>query len=807
MASTSSHEEDYDQEFARGKKRRLARACDLCRRRKTGCDGSQMPGEKCTTCISANVECTYEATVKRRPPKSYLDLEKRLEKSEALVRQLRAELSNKNSSSSPTNLHYSASETTSAAHSSTAGEHLDVIPSAALCVMRTTFQSLTAQPAEPHEDGALDITSKLEGLRFSAGPLQNPFFGKSSGAVLLNAALDLKGRANRQASRKHHGFLIGQDNREKDAGTWRRPRYWTWQPPRDNIIRHTPPFTFPPPNVLADLIQLYFTRQAIYLPLMHRPTFERGVAEGLHLRDDGFAGNVLLVCAIGSRWSTDPSVVGAGLDCGWGFFNQIQLANHLMRRGTLYDLQHYCLATQFLFASMPQAGATLAGFGLRVAEDLGVHRRNATSEPPSTERELLKRAFWVLVYFDRIGSCALGHACSVGYSDFDVDLPLEVDDEYWEDPAHPFQQPPLMPSRVTYFNTLMRLNHILGFSMQILYPLKKVRTAFTINDAWNELAIAELDSALNVWRDQIPEHLRWDPARQDTVFFNQSAFLHCSFYFLQIVIHRLFIPQLRSAPTVLPALTICMNAARSCANVVDIQRHRAPNVPIPLNLNHAFTAGLVLSLNMLSGKRSGLVPDPKRELANVWKCIEAIHLCEGRWPIAGMLWDIMTELASVTQLPVVHVPTPTHAKWNHPQTAGNRSEKATAGLLGDVSSSADHNYTLNNLPASQSVGQFSLPSHYGPYPPTGSSQFEGLFVAGNLPSTSFAPAPAPVGPDNIFAEPYTRPEQTSSELESMMDLIDRDILDVWSNAPMGLGDNWEAYFSNLSDMSRGSLDK
>jgi hypothetical protein len=43
-------------------------------------------------------------------------------------------------------------------------------------------------------------------------------------------------------------------------------------------------FRFPSNTLLSTLIDLYFTRQNVYLPLLHRPTFERGVAEGLHLR-------------------------------------------------------------------------------------------------------------------------------------------------------------------------------------------------------------------------------------------------------------------------------------------------------------------------------------------------------------------------------------------------------------------------------------------------------------------------------------------------------------------------------------------
>jgi hypothetical protein len=96
-----------------------------------------------------------------------------------------------------------------------------------------------------------------------------------------------------------------------------------------------------------------------------------------------------------------------------------------------------------------------------------------------------------------------------------------------------------------------------------------VRVFFSVDDAWEENAAAEFDSALNNWRDQIPDHrayllrlmmyavsltrepVRWDSKREDPVFFDQSVALHCNYYHLQILIHRPFIPMLRkSAPTV-----------------------------------------------------------------------------------------------------------------------------------------------------------------------------------------------------------------------------------------------------------------
>jgi hypothetical protein len=53
---------------------------------------------------------------------------------------------------------------------------------------------------------------------------------------------------------------------------------------RGDSTRHTLPPEFPSDALMSDLVELYFTRENIYLPVLHRPTFERGVAEGLHLR-------------------------------------------------------------------------------------------------------------------------------------------------------------------------------------------------------------------------------------------------------------------------------------------------------------------------------------------------------------------------------------------------------------------------------------------------------------------------------------------------------------------------------------------
>ena len=71
---------------------------------------------------------------------------------------------------------------------------------------------------------------------------------------------------------------------------------------------------FPPDDLMPALWDLFFTRCNMYMPLLHRPTFEQGIADGLHLRDEGFGSTVLLACAIGARFSGDPRVLLEGTE-------------------------------------------------------------------------------------------------------------------------------------------------------------------------------------------------------------------------------------------------------------------------------------------------------------------------------------------------------------------------------------------------------------------------------------------------------------------------------------------------------------
>ena len=59
---------------------------------------------------------------------------------------------------------------------------------------------------------------------------------------------------------------------------------------------------------------------------------------------------------------------------------------------------------------------------------------------------------------------------------FDLDLPLECDDEYWThpDPEQAFKQPPGKPSAITFFNCYIRLHQILAFALRTIVSWSNV---------------------------------------------------------------------------------------------------------------------------------------------------------------------------------------------------------------------------------------------------------------------------------------------------------------------------------------------
>lgn len=111
-------------------------------------------------------------------------------------------------------------------------------------------------------------------------------------------------------------------------------------------------YVYPDADLIHDLSALYFERINLLFPIIHRPTFMRSLSLGQHIWDSSFGMTVLLVCAIGARYSRDPRVNVAndssGLSAGWDYFRQVPVHRRLqLYRTSHYDIQYYCVSYPF----------------------------------------------------------------------------------------------------------------------------------------------------------------------------------------------------------------------------------------------------------------------------------------------------------------------------------------------------------------------------------------------------------------------------------------------------------------------------
>ena len=162
---------------------------------------------------------------------------------------------------------------------------------------------------------------------------------------------------------------LRKDGSRSDYPSSRRPEFWTipsvrsfpsvfglflgpyltsfqWMLP---ILKGPRIFlVFPEPSLMRHLLDTYFNIHNIILPILHRPTFERSLADKLHERDESFGEVVLLTCAIACRYSDDPRVTHpittSTSNTGWNLFHQVDRLRRTRLLGhQLYDAQAYAV--------------------------------------------------------------------------------------------------------------------------------------------------------------------------------------------------------------------------------------------------------------------------------------------------------------------------------------------------------------------------------------------------------------------------------------------------------------------------------
>ncbi|KAH8894140.1 hypothetical protein GQ53DRAFT_793113 [Thozetella sp. PMI_491] len=434
-------------------------ACTTCKQKKLKCDG-QSP--KCQNCFKSDRECLVEdpATGLQRPRDYMQSLEARVAWLEGLLQRF-------------------CPEAMAAVSDAGVENPVDMLSSevALLC--------LSAAGREPH------------------------YFGPSSAVSFSRIASVTMGL-------RHKGGSSVRSN----AGGASNP---------NPGMRRDLQEVFPAPAVAVRLGQAYWNNIHPQYSFLHRPTFEAWERECLvaHGERDILRVHglplffVLMVYAIGSLALGSNELENAEIY----YSAALDHISSVIELDSLESIQSLlCCAVYSIRSHIGASLWKISGLAMRHCVELGYHRSTERfrGNADALTKEMSKRCFWVAYDIDRVAASVLGRPVGIPDEAIDVELPLDIDDEYitvtglLREPRNPSHEP---PTNMTGAIHAIKLRQLWSKFSSQLYPASTGPQA-----AWDENTVERLRQELEQWRATAPDRLDFPDSRPLSVWASQEWF-------------------------------------------------------------------------------------------------------------------------------------------------------------------------------------------------------------------------------------------------------------------------------------------
>ncbi|KAH7317028.1 fungal-specific transcription factor domain-containing protein [Stachybotrys elegans] len=527
-----------------------ARACLLCRAKKTRCDG-QRP--QCAACKTLGEACEYRfAMPRQRPTFSRIhELEARVSSLESFIKALHVGSSNDRNSLLNSAVDAQGTVTVPSASPSSPSDEQNQPPGS------STSQDCGAQP-EPE----LSIAHFVSRDDSGDGSTRN--FGPSS-------ALHVPGKntVSVAAETQHH---LKQDEKMRDTliANAALQRQLEHQISKANAIQGVPT------NIALRLLDCHWSRQHHSFLLTYRPAIMRDLrSEGPHATP--FLINAIFACS--SKFSgllevwddpTDPTSAGQRfLDrC-----DSLLAQEGLLTRSSIPTVVGLLLlGSTYVARGETTKGWLYSGYALRMVYELGLHLDPTETTDVPEEVEVRRRVFWGAFVCDKLQSLYLGRPVVINIRDSRVSHHLF--DTYEEMELYAPTNSTVDPSfaavpihSVSTFQQLCRLSEIMTTIINIFYVV-----GATIANAAGSLETVE--TALHEWKDKLPPELDLQPPNPPQTapppMSPNIMVMHSLYHTLIILVHRPFISDghMRAAGTPLRSWERCSEASHHISHIV-----------------------------------------------------------------------------------------------------------------------------------------------------------------------------------------------------------------------------------------------
>ncbi|KAE9374707.1 hypothetical protein N431DRAFT_464939 [Stipitochalara longipes BDJ] len=534
-------------ESIEAKRRRIARACDMCRKKKIKCDG-KMPA--CTHCINYKTECVFtQVEKKRNPPKGakYIEgLENRLGRMESLLRlsgllteddngrtdlgTLEKRLAEKRESQRQSEA--PGSQPTSPSHS-TPNEGSGSTPRSTLASPEPNSKngdkrkSTVSEKSEEEVEALSDMMCSL--VTNNCG--ETRYIGSSSGFSIFSP----KGIqwVNDKTGDSSFQEMISASSVDEN-------KWMYWKPEVFSDLFRRPIFQqLPPKAECVSLLKDFFENFNCMFPLFHQPTFMH-LVDRQYSRDpyegSGWWASLNVTLAIAHRLRVMSNLVPKDEDeKAWGYLkNAIGVFTELTLRNTdLLSVQALLGMAMFLQGTPnPQPSFFLVAAAIRSSHSIGLHKKGSGFNLNPVEIEQRKRVFWIAYMLDKDICLRSGRPPAQDDDDMNVELPSA-------DPEDNIGNIPLADGKgkVNLFRLMCEFATIESKVYKQLYSTKASKQS----DGELLNTIGELDHLLEEWKDSIPVDFRpeHEIKASHTPLILHIVVLHFSYYNCLTTIHRM----------------------------------------------------------------------------------------------------------------------------------------------------------------------------------------------------------------------------------------------------------------------------
>ncbi|KAG8630076.1 hypothetical protein KVT40_001695 [Elsinoe batatas] len=660
-----------DNDGGDSKRRRIARACDMCRKKKIKCDG-KMP--KCSHCENYKTECIFtQVEKKRNPPKGakYIEgLENRLGRMESLLRmsgllaeddggrtdlgtlekrlaeQARGHSMTSGSASPP------GREKSTSLHGTPRMNHVSSPQS-----VDTSSPKSSGTKRPPEEKKEVEALADQMCSLVTNNVGETRYIGSSSGFSIFS----LKGIEWVREKTGDDSFQEMIQNAAANDQQW-----YQWKPEVFGDIFGRRTFQpLPPKHVAVSLLKDFFENFNCMFPLFHEPTFMHLVHK--HYSLEPYEGSGWWAClnvalAVAHRMRVMSNVSGSEEDqLAWMYLkNALAVQSELtMRNNDLLSVQALLGIALFMQGTPnPQPSFFFVAAAIRLSHSIGLHKRGSDFKLNEVENEQRKRVFWIAYMLDKDMALRSGRPPTQDDDDMNVELPSE------DPPDNIGNVPSSNPSgKFNLFRLMAEFATIQSRVYKQLYSVKASKQ--TDGELLN--TIGELDNELEAWKDSIPPEYRPENEikAQHAPLVLHIVCIHFAYYNCLTTIHRMAVHHgywtsrlsdfaiagLNARPLnprVFMSAALCVNAARTSISLIKYVP-QGDHACVWLVLYYPISALVTLFANVLQNPQDVRARSDVRLMSSVVEFLTMLAAEESHGHVRRML-SICVEFERISRM-------------------------------------------------------------------------------------------------------------------------------------------------------------